>query len=62
MNGILAATATGFTEGYEVIPLTPEGKSAFKPGKNNIAVHCHQTGGGQYIDVTISTIEPAKKK
>lgn len=61
VNGILAATAMGFTEGYEVIPLTPEGKSAFKPGKNVIAVHCHQTGGGQYVDVTISTIEPGKK-
>ncbi len=61
VNGILAATATGFNVDYETIPLTAEGKSAFKPGKNVIAVHCHQSGGGQYIDVGISDIQPGKK-
>ncbi len=62
VNGILAATATGFNQDYEIIPFTPEGKTAFKPGKNVIAVHCRQTGGGQYVDVAISDIQPGKKK
>jgi len=61
VNGILAATATGFNGDYEPIPLTAEGKSAFKPGENVIAVHCRQSGGGQYIDVSISDIQPGKK-
>jgi hypothetical protein len=61
VNGVLAATATGFNDDFEVLPLTPEGKSAIKPGKNVIAVHCRQTGGGQYIDVAISDIQPGKK-
>ncbi|GAA5118217.1 hypothetical protein GCM10023212_08390 [Luteolibacter yonseiensis] len=62
INGVLAAGATGFNEGYEIIPFTKDGKAAIKPGKNVIAVHCHQTGGGQYVDVTIADIQPGKKK
>lgn len=62
VNGVLAAVASGFNVGYEVIPLTKEGKSVFKPGKNVIAVHCRQTSGGQYVDVTVSDIQPGKKK
>ena len=35
---------------YEPFPLTPDGKAAIKTGTNLIAIHCHQTTGGQYID------------
>jgi hypothetical protein len=51
INGVLAATATGYTTGYSETELTKAGQQALKPGKNLIAVHCKQTGGGQYIDV-----------
>ena len=62
VNGVLAATAFGFNEDYETLPLTLEGKAALKPGKNIIAVHCHQTGGGQYIDVAFADVTPGRKK
>jgi hypothetical protein len=51
VNGVLAAKATGYTTAYEPLALTPEGRAALKPGKNQISVHCHQTIGGQFIDV-----------
>jgi hypothetical protein len=50
VNGILAAKVTGYSMQYEQVALTPEGRQAFKEGSNVIAIHCHQTGGGQYID------------
>jgi hypothetical protein len=32
---------------------------ALRKGHNILAVHCHQTNGGQYIDVGIDAIVPA---
>lgn len=53
INGVLATQVTGYVQDYEETPLLPAGRAALKPGKNLIAVHCHQTMGGQYIDVGI---------
>ncbi len=50
INGVLAVQASGFISSYDAFPLNPEGKSALKPGPNLIAIHCHQTVGGQYVD------------
>ncbi len=54
VNGVLAAKAGGFITDYEEFELTKEGTAALKIGKNVIAAHCHQTQGGQYIDVGIA--------
>ena len=50
INGVLALKVAGFIGGYDAFELTPGGSAALKPGKNLIAVHCHQTSGGQYVD------------
>ncbi|MCA8991400.1 MAG: beta galactosidase jelly roll domain-containing protein [Planctomycetaceae bacterium] len=42
---------------YQVVRLTPEQRSNLKQGKNVLAVHCHQTNGGQFIDVHVVDAE-----
>ena len=61
INGVLAAKPGGFTAEYVTVKLNKNGRAALKPGKNSIAVHCHQTTAGQYIDVGIVDLVPAKK-
>jgi hypothetical protein len=51
LNGVLAAKLPGFITFYERGDLLPKAIAALKPGMNTLAVHCHQTSGGQYIDV-----------
>ncbi len=53
INGVKAANAKGYTTKYEMIALKPKAVAALVAGKNTIAVHCRQTGGGQFIDVAL---------
>jgi hypothetical protein len=53
INGVLAARLPGFTVGYGAFPIRLDAQMAMRPGKNVLAVHCKQTGGGQFIDVGI---------
>jgi hypothetical protein len=62
INGILAAKVTGFTTDYILVPINEDAKRTIAKGKNSIAVHCHQTGGGQYIDLGLMTITAPPRK
>ena len=60
-NGVLAAKVKGYNTGYEETPITPDALAVLKPGKKIVmAVHCHQTIGGQYIDFGLNAIKPRK--
>ena len=55
LNGKQVADLSGYTSDYEPIPLTGDAAKALRPGVNVIAIHCHQTSGGQYIDAGLIT-------
>lgn len=61
LNGILAYTGAGFIVGYMDFDIKPEAMEALRPGINTIAIHCHQTTGGQYIDAGLVSIAPQKQ-
>lgn len=55
LNGVPAGSASGFVTSYIVLPMTVAGQAALLAnGTNVIAAHCHNTTGGQGIDVGIS--------
>ena len=60
INGQLVAELEAYTTSYVQIALDAKALKTLKPGKNCIAVHCHQTGGGQYIDVGLVNVVEQK--
>ena len=60
INGVLVLKTTGYVGEYTDFFLPAEALKAFKKGTNVIAIHCHQTTGGQYIDAGL--FEIAEKK
>jgi hypothetical protein len=60
INGTLAVTLKGYTTSYHLVRLPREAAALLKSGENFIAIHCHQTTGGQYIDCGIVDVVPSK--
>ena len=57
VNGVLAAELPGANSGYSYVPLTGAARQALRSGANTIAVHAHQTRGGQFIDVGLVDVK-----
>jgi hypothetical protein len=47
---VLAVKASGYNAFYEEFELTDKVQKVVRLGRNVMALHCHQTVGGQYID------------
>jgi len=57
INGVLAASAAGYITSYGQLAMNAAGQAALiSNASNELAVHCHQTTGGQGIDVGIGAI------
>ena len=61
LNGVLALKLKGFSTEYQEFELSPEAVAELRAGNNVIAVHCHQTTGGQGIDVGIVALLPESR-
>jgi hypothetical protein len=60
VNGVLAASESGFTTSYVPLEIRPAARALLKPGARvTVAVHCHQTVGGQNVDVGLANVVEA---
>ena len=50
LNGKLIKTFKGYLKKYIEIDVTDACLDVLQTGRNTLAIHCRQTGGGQYID------------
>ncbi len=57
VNGKPLVRVGGYVSAYSDIELSAAHRELFQPGKNTIAVSCHQTGGGQGIDVGLTLLK-----
>jgi len=56
LNGTLVRKLKGHTRHYKPVLLDEAAGKLLRRGANTIAVHCHQTEGGQYIDVGLIAV------
>ncbi len=54
LNGVLATTRDGFTSKYEQVPIDAAARAGLHSGTNVMAVHCHNTVAGQFIDAGLT--------
>ena len=61
VNGVLGSEEAGFTTGYVMLEISPGALALLQPNATiTLAVHCHQTAGGQNIDVGLANVVESK--
>ena len=55
LNGKLVKELAGHVSNYETHDVSKVAADVLQTGKNVLAVHCLQTGGGQFVDVGVSS-------
>ncbi|MGE4550952.1 MAG: PSD1 and planctomycete cytochrome C domain-containing protein, partial [Opitutales bacterium] len=55
LNGKLIKELPGHVGKYETHDVSREAADVLQTGKNVIAVHCRQTGGGQFVDLGVAS-------
>lgn len=58
LNGQLVKKLGGYSTDYDIVEIDGD---VLRTGRNVIAVHCHQSSGGQFIDVGLDRIVPGNK-
>lgn len=62
VNGQEIVRLPGHVNQYQLIEASPKLRAALRPGRNVIAIHCHQTTGGQFIDCGIQAVQIMPEK
>jgi len=60
LNGVQVAAPKGYTTCYKLFPVS--GGTLLKPGRNLIAIHCHQTTGGQGVDAGLASVREPESR
>lgn len=53
LNGDLLQRQDGWNDAYQAFPVTEQARKLLRPGRNVLAAHVHQDGGGQYFDAAL---------
>jgi hypothetical protein len=53
VNGQILWKQSGFTTAYNAFSVTDALRKSLRKGRNILAVHTHQTTGGQFIDLAL---------
>jgi len=60
VDGVLGTTEKGFNGAYLPMTISEDAKALLKPGATvTIAAHCHQTVGGQDLDIGLANVVPS---
>lgn len=54
VNGVPAFQKDGHRTDYGQVDLSADARAALRPGANVLAIHCRQTGGGQFVDAGLA--------